>query len=181
MNGDKNQEKVFIKDPENMLKGDMAQSLVENLLRGAGNQVYRFGYESILQNLTQVNKVFDRYSDVGEQIRSIPDFLIVNKDGKPFLVEVKFRWQPVWHNDDFKKMERIDHFWKAKIIFVNCSEKPYFRISEPPYIDEQKKLISKPLFEDTNFGLKDSAIESGMFDNLVEKYLSVTLNKNKTK
>ena len=44
-------------NPESILKGRMAESLVSEILREAGNQVYRFGYESTLQNLTQVEKV----------------------------------------------------------------------------------------------------------------------------
>jgi hypothetical protein len=51
-------------DPENILKGQTAESLVSEILREAGNQVYRFGYESTLQNLTQVKKIFDRNSTV---------------------------------------------------------------------------------------------------------------------
>lgn len=39
-------------NPENILKGRMAESLTEELLRESGNQVYRLGYESILQNLS---------------------------------------------------------------------------------------------------------------------------------
>ena len=89
-------------NPESMLKGRMAESLVSEILREAGNQVYRFGYESTLQNLTQVEKVFDSKSDIGEKIRSIPDLLVINKKGEPFFIEVKFRWHSEWHKDDFK-------------------------------------------------------------------------------
>ena len=42
-------------DPENVIKGRIAEALVEELLRSSGNKVYRFGYESILQNLTQTD------------------------------------------------------------------------------------------------------------------------------
>lgn len=38
--------------PEKMLKGRMAESMVEELLKRSDNKVYRFGYEAILQNLT---------------------------------------------------------------------------------------------------------------------------------
>lgn len=72
-------------DPENILKGRIGESLVSEMLREAGNQVYKFGYESTLQNLTQLEKVFDRHSDTGEKIRAIPDFLVINKKGEPFL------------------------------------------------------------------------------------------------
>lgn len=165
-------------NPESMLKGRMAESLVENLLRDAGNQVYRFGYESVLQNLTQLENIFNKYGEVGEQIRAIPDFLVINGKGEPFFVEVKFRWQPEWHEGDLKTLERIDRFWKATIIFVNCSTKPYFMVSRPPYVDENKKLKAEPLYESEEFGFKNSKINLAVFDGLVEKYLSVTLNKN---
>jgi len=37
-------------EPENILKGRMAESLVEELLKKCGNKVYRFGYE--VKNIT---------------------------------------------------------------------------------------------------------------------------------
>ena len=88
-------------NPESILKGRMAEALVSEILRESGNQVYRFGYESVLQNLTQVEKVFDRESEIGEKIRSIPDLLVINKKGEPFFIEVKFRWHQDWHENDF--------------------------------------------------------------------------------
>lgn len=51
-------------EPENILKGRMAEGLVEELLKESGNKVYRFGYEAILQNLTQLekfNKLVEKY------------------------------------------------------------------------------------------------------------------------
>ena len=61
-------------NPESMLKGRMGETLVEELLRQSGNIVYRFGYEAIVQNLTQLEENFDRYSEVGERIRGLPQF-----------------------------------------------------------------------------------------------------------
>lgn len=162
-------------DSENILKGRIAESLVEELLRECESRVYRFGYESILQNLAQVEKVFDRYTEVGEQIRSIPDFFVVNREGKPFFIEVKFRWQPEWHPDDRQKLERIDKFWKAKIIFVNCLAHPYFRVCPPPYLDKNNKPIFLPIEEDKDLLIEKEVLEK--FDDLVEKYLSVVRTK----
>ena len=39
---------------EGILKGRMAETLIEELLKKSGNTVYRFGYEAIMQNLTQL-------------------------------------------------------------------------------------------------------------------------------
>jgi hypothetical protein len=43
-------------DPENVIKGRIAEAIIEELLRTSGNRVYRFGYESILQNLARASK-----------------------------------------------------------------------------------------------------------------------------
>ena len=82
-------------DPLNIIKGRIAEALVEELLKTCGNNVYRFGYESLLQNLLQADANFDRRTKNGQQVRSIPDFVVVNGRGKPTFVEVKFRWNPV--------------------------------------------------------------------------------------
>jgi len=165
-------------DPENILKGRMAESLVSEILREAGNQVYKFGYESVLQNLTQVQHIFDRHTETGEKIRDIPDLLIINKDGKPFFVEVKFRWSQTWHENDFKMLDRLNSFWKPIIIFVNCYKKPYFLFIKPPYYNKKTKNFSGfPLEKFDDFNINSKMIEKYNF--LVEKYLTPTLNNNK--
>lgn len=160
-------------NPESMLKGRMAETLVEELLRQSGNIVYRFGYEALAQNLTQLEEKFDRYSEVGEKVRTIPDFIVIDKKGKPIFVEVKFRWKPELHRDDFEKLEKIDKLWSPKLIFVNCWEQPYFRVADPPYLNKDKKLISKPLLEESDWKI-DKKIYTE-YEELVHKYLTPTL------
>lgn len=72
-------------NPEEVLKGRVAETLVNELLRACGNRVYRFGYETVLQNLTQLEQTFERYTATSKIIRSIPDLVVVNKKGEPFL------------------------------------------------------------------------------------------------
>lgn len=165
-------------DPESMLKGRMAESLVSEILRESGNQVYRFGYESTLQNLTQVEKVFDRHSEIGEKIRAIPDLLVINKRGEPFFIEVKFRWHAEWHENDFKMLDRLNNFWSPIIIFVSCYSKPYFLIIKPPYCNRKtKKLAGWPLEKTDYLGISKKSIEK--YNTLVEKYLTPTLISGK--
>ncbi|MBI5187473.1 MAG: hypothetical protein HZA07_00120 [Nitrospirae bacterium] len=166
-------------NPESMLKGRMAETLVEELLRQSGNIVYRFGYEAIIQNLTQLEESFDRYSEVGERLRAIPDFIVIDKKGKPVFVEVKFRWRPELHERDYKLLGKIDNFWKAKIIFVNCWEQPYFRVSEPPYLDKNKKLILKPLLQEKEWEIDKELYD--IYEELVHRYLTPTLVPPKNK
>lgn len=153
-------------EPENVLKGRMAESLVDQLLRKAEFRVYRFGYEAVLQNLTQTEeKVLGGNDDITLQIRSIPDFLVVKK--QPYFVEVKFRSSGKM-DLEMKMLERINQFWKAKVIFVTTS-KPYFRVLTPPYFDSKKhKPIMKPLDEDEDLKIPKSILPE--FEKLVEQY-----------
>ena len=165
-------------NPESILKGRMAESLVSEILREAGNQVYRFGYESTLQNLTQVEKVFDRHTEIGEKIRSIPDLLVINKKGEPFFIEVKFRWNQDWHENDFKMLKRLESFWQPIIIFVNCNTKPYFLVTKPPYYNRKTGRLSGWSLEKADYlNISKGIIEK--YDALVKKYLTPTLNSSK--
>lgn len=127
----------------------------------------------MLQNLTQVEKIFDRYDEVGERIRAIPDLLVINKVGKPSFIEVKFRWRQQWHKDDYKMLDRIKIFWNASIIFVNCYEKPYFLITAPPYQNKRGQLSGWPLEKSRDFNVTANLLKK--YDILVEKYLTPTL------
>jgi len=151
----------------------MAESMVEELLKRSDNKVYRFGYEAILQNLTQIKKSFDIYSDTGERIRTIPDFIIIDDKGGSFFLEVKFRWDGKLHDKDIERLKKINKFWSAKLIIVNSSQKPYFNISEPPYFDKKDKFIVKPLCEETSWKIDPSVYDE--MEVLVKKYLNPTL------
>ncbi len=168
---------------ESMLKGRMAETLVEEMLKKCGNQVYRFGYESVLQNLTQLESKFDKHTAVSERMRAIPDFIVLDGTGKPAFVEVKFRRDPIekLHDETIDTLERVEKYWNAEMIFVNCVEAPYFRISRPPYF----KNISRP-----DRGLNTNSITTvkqwnidektyAEYEALVEKYLAPTIINDK--
>lgn len=164
-------------NPENALKGRMAETFVEELLKKSKNTVYRFGYEAIIQNLSQNNNRFDRHSDTGERIQTIPDFIVIDISGEPVFVEVKFRWDgklfkdEKTHKDDKLKFEKIRTYWNAKIILVNSTERPYFRVLRAPYFDNDGKLISHPLSEEKGWKI-DLAVYK-KFEGLVERYLAL--------
>lgn len=162
-------------NPESMLKGRMAETLFEELMRQSGNAVYRFGYEAIVQNLAQLESSFDRNSEEGQKIRAIPDFIVVDKNGKPSFVEVKFRWKPdeEVYNETLGILERVRKYWGAKIVFVNCWEQPYFRISESPYVDKNNKIVSRPLIDERNWKIDKKVYEE--YEQLVHRYLTPTL------
>ena len=157
-------------NPENMLKGRIAETLIEELLRQSGNIVYRFGYEAIVQNLVQFEESFDRNSEVGERIRVMPDFVVIDEEGNPAFVEVKFRRKPELYKSDYDKFEKINKLWSAKLILVNCHEQPYFRVLDPPYFDKNKNLIQRPLLQETRWEIDRELYD--IYENLVYRYLS---------
>lgn len=166
---------------ENVVKGRIAENLVNELLRRDGYHVYRFGYETVLQNLTQIEgDILRGNSDIVRQIRSIPDFLCV-KSGKPIFIEVKFRSRLHLNldknfNEDLdiiKQLDRINQFWKAKVIFVT-TEEPYFRISNPPYYDDKLILNYMRIEEDKELEIKIDILSE--FNDLVIRYLKETKN-----
>ncbi len=158
---------------EGMLKGRMAETLVEELLMASGNKVYRFGYEAIVQNLVQLEKSFDKNSEVGQRIRAIPDFIVIDGNGNPKFIEVKFRWKPELLREDLERLRKIQKFWDSSIVFVNCWERPYFRISHPPYTNGKGKLNLKPLINEGNWNIKEKIHEE--VEDLVYRYLTPTL------
>ena len=150
---------------EDLLKGRMAECLVEDLLKKSGNKVYRFGYESILQNLTQINErpFLDRTAVVTKKLRSIPDFVVVNSKKKPFFVEVKFRTKVKVYERDLKL---IENFWQAKVVMVTIKE-PYFRILENNTGNRNWVSLAK----DRDLDVSKEVLEE--FDKLVEKYYPI--------
>lgn len=151
--------------PENMIKGRIAEAMIEELLRRCGNAVYRFGYESILQNLVQNNAQFDRTTKNGRQIRSTPDFVVVNPEGESFFVEVKFRSEPYWLKE--KDLSHTREYWDAKVIIVTITQ-PYFRVARPRPFSESRCLFD-PLELDGDLTVSSSAIQE--FSPLVEQFL----------
>lgn len=162
-----------------MLKGRMAETLFEEMIRQCGNTVYRFGYEAIVQNLIQLEKKFDRFSEVGKHIRAIPDFIVIDREGRPDFVEVKFRYRTdvALHEESAAIVEKVGKYWNAKIVFVNCWKQPYFQISESPYFDKNRKLIAKQLTSVEKWGIRKKIYDE--YEGLVYKYLTPTLVPNK--
>jgi hypothetical protein len=151
-------------DPLNIRKGRIAEALVEELLRACGNNVYRFGYESLLQNLIQADANFDRKTKNGQQVRSIPDFVVVSASGKPTFVEVKFRWN--LDRLDVYLLRRIEEFWRVKVVLVTIT-KLYFRVARlDPSSDG---CLFEPLETERDLNLTHAALRQ--FEPLVRRFL----------
>ncbi|MCQ1536420.1 hypothetical protein FTO70_12195 [Methanosarcina sp. KYL-1] len=75
---------------ESMIKGRIAETLVEELFLHLDYSVYRFGMENTIPGIME--QLRGVKNDVTYTIRKMPDFVVQNKKtGEVFFIEVKFR------------------------------------------------------------------------------------------
>ncbi len=74
----------------NMIKGRIAETLIEEFFIYSGYNVYRYGMENTIPGIMELIKTNN--NGVSKHIRKMPDFVILNNQtGKVDFVEVKFR------------------------------------------------------------------------------------------
>lgn len=82
-----------------MIKGRIAETLVQELFLSLGYNVFRYGMENTIPGIMELLKGVR--SDVATEIRRMPDFVMQNPETKDvYFVEVKFR-----ANGEFKKKD----------------------------------------------------------------------------
>jgi hypothetical protein len=72
-----------------MIKGRIAETLIEELFLSLKYNVFRYGMEHTVPGVMDLLRGVR--SDVADEIKRMPDFVIQNKNGDVFFVEVKFR------------------------------------------------------------------------------------------
>ncbi|MFM7021509.1 MAG: hypothetical protein ACKOXB_00910 [Flavobacteriales bacterium] len=73
-----------------MIKGRIAETLIQELFLSLGYNVFRYGMENTIPGIMELLKGVR--SDVAQEIRRMPDFVMQNpKNKEVYFVEVKFR------------------------------------------------------------------------------------------
>lgn len=73
-----------------MIKGRIAETLIQELFLSLGYNVFRYGMENTIPGIMELLKGVR--SDVAQQIKRMPDFVMQNpKTKEVYFVEVKFR------------------------------------------------------------------------------------------
>lgn len=74
----------------NMIKGRIAETLIQELFLSLGYNVFRYGMENTIPGIMELLKGVK--SEVATEIRRMPDFVIQNPNNKSvYFIEVKFR------------------------------------------------------------------------------------------
>lgn len=98
-----------------MIKGRIAETLIQELFLSLGYNVFRYGMENTIPGIMELLKGVR--SDVAQEIRRMPDFVMQNPKTKDvYFVEVKFR-----ANEEFalKDLPKGYPYENAYIILVS--------------------------------------------------------------
>jgi hypothetical protein len=98
-----------------MIKGRIAETLIQELFLSLGYNVFRYGMENTIPGIMELLKGVR--SDVADDIRRMPDFVIQDPSSKSvYFIEVKFR-----ANGEFraKDLPRDYPYTNAYIILVS--------------------------------------------------------------
>ena len=85
-----------------MIKGRIAETLIQELFLSLGYNVFRYGMENTIPGIMELLKGVR--SDVAQEIRRMPDFVMQNPKSKEvYFVEVKFRASGEFRKKDLPK------------------------------------------------------------------------------
>jgi hypothetical protein len=109
-----------------MIKGRIAETLIQELFLSLGYNVFRYGMENTIPGIMELLKGVR--SDVSDAIRRMPDFVMQNpKNKEVYFVEVKFR-----SNEEFsiKHLPKNYPYENAYIILVSKKHIKCITVSE---------------------------------------------------
>ncbi len=118
---------------ENLIKGRIAETLIQELFVNLGYSVFRYGMENTIPGITTLLKGVK--SETAKQIRRMPDFVIQHtKTGEVFFIEVKFR-----ANEEFKRkhLPKDYPYENAYIILVS---KKHIKCISVQELDEGEEI-----------------------------------------
>lgn len=119
----------------NMIKGRIAEALIEQLFLKLNYNIFRYGMENTIPGI--MNLLKGVRSDVADTIRKMPDFVIQNtKTGDVFFIEVKFRASEEF---SIKDVEKDYPFENAFFIIVS---KKHIKCLSYKQLKEGKEITS---------------------------------------
>ncbi|MBP6740155.1 MAG: hypothetical protein KA146_09190 [Leptospiraceae bacterium] len=118
---------------ESIIKGRIAETLIQELFLNLGYSVFRYGMENTIPGIMTLLKGVK--SETAKQIRRMPDFVIQHtKTGEVFFIEVKFR-----ANEEFsrKNLPKDYPYENAYIILVS---KKHIKCISVQELDEGEEI-----------------------------------------
>ena len=75
---------------DHMIKGRIAEAIIEDMFINMGMKVVRYGYENVIPELANKNNLIK--GKIADELRGMPDFIILDpKTNYAYYIEVKYR------------------------------------------------------------------------------------------
>jgi len=112
---------------DNILKGQLTQSLIKTILEKAGYRVSRLGVEEVFKEVIHLE--LEQYLNLNlpKQLRSLPDLLVATPEvDKAWLVEVKFRKDFTWdtRKELHETLSKQFKYWENAVAILLIGEYP---------------------------------------------------------
>ncbi len=115
-----------------MIKARIAETLVEELFLSMEWGVFRYGMENTIPGVMKLLRGVR--SDVAENIKRMPDFVVQDKQRNVYFIEVKFRANETYNSDDLPKDYPYDNAF-----FIVVSKK-HIKCITVPELREGKEI-----------------------------------------
>ena len=121
---------------ENMIKGRIGETLIEELFLSLGYNVFRYGMENTVPGIMKLLK--NVRNDVADNIRRMPDFVVQHPERKDvYFIEVKFR-----ASDSFSLKDLPKDYPFTNAYFIVVSKK-HIKCITYKELDEGKEVSPK--------------------------------------
>jgi hypothetical protein len=158
---------------ENKAIGDMVEKIVEFLINSTPNwECIPYGMENHIEELRKQLK--DKLDDTSRRIKSMPDFIALNKKtGETLLIDVKYRSfidkrdnKNALYGFSYGQIKDYLEFWKDVKLIVVHNYEPYFIVIDMKDVEWHKHFHSRKyidnnsMIEQWNFGGIQKGIKS---------------------
>jgi hypothetical protein len=138
----------------NMIKGRIAETLIQELFLSLGYNVFRYGMENTIPGIMELLKGVR--SDVAQEIRRMPDFVIQDPRSKSvYFAEIKFRAKELFKFSDLPKNYPYEN---AYIILVSKKHIKCITVEELKEGKEISPTSKNYLGSRKEFGLQKNVI-----------------------
>jgi hypothetical protein len=147
---------VTVAGIEQILKGRIAESIVEQMFVVSGRRIHRFGFEWKLPVLNPLQQEsLTKRDEVLDKLRNTPDFIVERNDGKVELVEVKYRQQGRFSIQDEPKLERLQEMWSPTLILVSYNRNPKYKLDP-----QRNPLEASDIMAQKEWGISSEVYEA---------------------
>lgn len=156
-------------NPESIIKGRIAETIVGLIFEDAGYSVFRYGHENMPQSLIQycLPKI-GKGLPATERILTTPTFIIIGNKNQTTFIKIKFQ-KDVKSGGNIKwGIEKLAYYWPETNLIIVRSKPPYFLIGNVMDLFHGKKIM--PLKESASFIIGEDIIKK--YELLVRRFLT---------